>query len=196
MKIAILGGAFDPPHLGHQLIADQVLDFVAINEVWLTPCYSHTFNKKMSSVSHRVAMTKMITGKNIRCCEEEIINKLPGDTIDLMKILKKKYRLYEFLFIIGSDNLRNFKKWGQWKKLITTFNFLVFPRAESKSDLSYYKLDNPSHKFHFIHNSLLVTSNISSTNIRTRVKNNRSIRYMVPSQIETHIKRYNLYKNY
>lgn len=194
MKIAILGGAFDPPHLGHQLIADQLLNLTDIDKVWLTPCYSHTFNKKMSPVQHRIDMTKIITGKNIKYCEEEIINKLSGDTIDLMEILKKKYPQYQFFFIIGSDNLRNFKRWGRWKKLITTFNFLVFPRAESKSDLFYYNLDNPSYKFHLVNHPLLITSNISSTNIRARVKNNQSIKYIVPSQIEAYIKRYNLYK--
>ena len=122
MKIAVLGGQFNPPHLGHIIMAQQVLEFTDSEQVWLAPCYQHTFDKKMASVKHRATMTKMICNKNIKFCDQEIKNKLSGDTIKLMDLLVKKYPQHEFSFIIGSDNLPDFKKWGHWEKLIKKYN--------------------------------------------------------------------------
>lgn len=193
MKIAILGGAFDPPHLDHQLMAEQVLDFAPIDEVWLTPCYRHTFNKKMTPVSHRVKMTKILINQKIKYCGEEIANKLSGNSIDLLEILQKKYSQHQFFFIIGSDQLPNFKKWGRWKKLITSFDFLVFPRSDFVDSLAKFGLDNPGYKFHPLTHPLLITTNISSTNIRQRVKNKLAIKNLVPPKVEEYIIENKLY---
>ncbi len=194
MRIAILGGAFDPPHLGHQLIAEQVLDFTDINEVWLAPCYRHSFNKKLTPVRHRVAMTKMLTNSKIKYCNEEVANKLSGETISLMEILRKKYPQHRFFFLIGSDNLIGLKKWGRWQKLITTTDFLVFPRLGFKGNLSRFGLNNSSYKLKTIKHPLIITVDISSTNIRKRVKQGLSIKHLVPKKVEEYIKNHHLYE--
>jgi len=194
MSIAILGGAFDPPHLGHQLIANQVLDFADVKEVWLAPCYQHTFEKKLTKVEHRLSMTKTLINKKIKYSSEEIDNQLSGDTIDLMEILEKKYPQHHFFFIIGSDNLAGLRRWGQWKKLITNYHFLVFPRAYFKGNLADFKLNPPEYKLRLIKHPLLVTTDISSTNIRERVRAGLSISSLVTEKVEDYIKRYNLYK--
>jgi nicotinate-nucleotide adenylyltransferase len=194
MNIAILGGAFDPPHLGHQLIAHQVLDFAGVKEVWLTPCYQHTFEKKLTKTEHRVAMTKMLINKKIKYSSEEIDNQLSGDTIDLMKILEKKYPQHHFSFIIGSDNLKSLRRWGRWEKLISSYHLLIFPRAYFKGSLANFNLNLPEYKLKLIKHPLLVTTDISSTNIRERIKKGLSISGLVPEKVEEYIKRYNLYK--
>lgn len=194
MKIAVLGGAFNPPHFGHQIISQQVLDFAIVDEVWLCPCYKHTFSKNLALTKHRAKMAKMLTNTKIKYCNTEIANKLDGNTINLLNLLHKKYPEHKFSFIIGSDNLKYFKKWGGWKKLITSFEFWVFPRPSFMFDLKKYNLDNPNYKFKLIKHPLLITSTISSTEIRQRIKKGLSIKYLVPEKVRQYIETNNLYK--
>ena len=194
MKIAILGSPFDPPHLGHQLIIQQVLDFTDVDLVWLAPCYRHAFDKKLSAVEHRAAMAKLLAVNNkVKYCGDEIDNQLDGSTFKLMKLLKQKHSQHQFSFIIGSDNLKTFKKWRQWEKLLKTTKFLVFPRPEFDYNLKKYVLDNPEYQLELIHHPLLVTINISSTNIRERIKKGFSISILVPKEVENYIKEHKLY---
>ncbi len=188
MKIAILGGSFNPPHWGHLLVAYQVLGFTSTNLVWLTPCFQHTFNKELAPVNQRVAMTKILTNSKIKLCLEEVKNKLSGKTIELMALLEKKYPQHQFSFIIGSDNLASFKKWASWEKLVKKWKFLVFPRPDFNPGLAKYGLDRPQYRFEVIKNSLLVTSDISSSNIRERTKKDISINSLVPKEVKEYIK--------
>lgn len=205
MNISILGGAFNPPHLGHLWITQQVLDFTDTDQVWLTTCYRHTFDKYLAPVKDRVVMTKMLIvnprksvnnpwKSKIRYCNEEINNRLSGETIELMTLLRKRYPQHCFSFIIGSDNLVNFKRWGQWKKLITSFRFYIFPRPGFSTNLSDYGLDHPEYKFTLITNKLLIISNLSSTIIRSRIKHSLSIDNLVPMAVKRYIDTHNLYR--
>lgn len=193
MRVVILGGAFNPPHLGHQLIAEQILDFNQAEEVWLTPCYRHTFDKELIAYKHRVAMVKMIIDGKIKYCGLEIDNQLSGETIELMEFLRKEYPQHQFSFVIGSDNLENFKKWGQWERLLETTKFLVFPRPEFDYDLKKYDLDQPEYQLDLIRHPLLVTISLSSSNIRERIKKGLSISGLVPKKVEEYIKKHRLY---
>lgn len=194
MKIAVFGGSFNPPHLGHQIIASQILDFTPAEEVWLTPCYKHTFAKDLASTKHRSLMTKMITSSKINYSHLEIENKLSGETIELMELLNQKYPEHEFSFVIGSDNLKYFKKWQDWEKLVSHYVFYVFPRPGFDYQLGAFKLDKPAYQFKLIKNFLVVKSNISSTIIRKKIKKNLSIHNLVPKEIEQYIKKNMLYE--
>lgn len=193
MKIAVLGGAFNPPHLIHQLMAGQTLEFTKVDEVWLAPCFKHTFDKRLAKVEDRTLMTKMLVNSKIKYCHEEIKNKLSGDSIELMKILKAKYSQHQFSFLIGSDNLAFFKKWGSWQKLATNFTIYVFPRPGFDFNLKKYCLDNYDFKFKLISNPLLTTSNLSSTIIRNRIKKGLEIKHLVPKQVKDYIEKHKLY---
>ena len=194
MKIAVLGGAFNPPHFGHELIAKKLSDSGQFDEVWLTPCYQHTFNKDLAPVYDRVSMTKLLTNKKIVFCDEEIKNKLNGQTIKLMTLLTKKYPQHQFVFVVGSDNLKSFKKWAHWQKLILNFTFLVFPRPEFKYNLKKYGLDNPGYKFILLKQPLLAISDISSTRIRERLSKGLSIDRLVPDKVKQYIYKHHLYE--
>jgi len=195
MKIGILGGTFNPPHWGHQLMAQQVLEFCDLDQVWLTPCFKHTFEKDLIPARHRLKMAKFISSLKIKVCNDEIKNKLSGQTIELMNILASKYPQHEFKFIIGSDNLGSFKKWGQWQKLVSTWPFLVFPRPGFSDDLKKYGLDKSEYKFEVIKHPLLVTTNLSSTIIRQRIKQDLDINNLVPKSVAEYIKIDQLYQN-
>ena len=194
MNIAVFGGSFNPPHLGHQLVSKQILSFTKTDEVWIAPCFQHTFNKSLAVVRHRITMVKMLIEKKVQYCGEEIENKLSGETIELMNLLNRKYPQHQFSFIIGSDNLISFKKWGQWEKLLKTTEFLVFPRPKFEFDLQQYGLGNPNYQLKLISHPLLVKTDLSSTNIRKRIEKGLSIDYLVPEKVKKYIIKNNLYE--
>ncbi len=193
MKIGILGGQFNPPHSGHLIMARQTLDFTPMEQIWLTPCFQHTFDKNMAAVVHRKAMTQMMTNHQIKYCDEEIKNQLSGETWQLMELLDQQYSQHRFSFVLGSDNLKYFKKWGQWQKLAQKYVFWVIPRPTFDLDLKKFGLDKKEYQFKIINHPLLAKTNISATIIRKRIKNKLSINYLVDQKVNLYIKRYKLY---
>jgi nicotinate-nucleotide adenylyltransferase len=100
MKIALLGGSFNPPHLGHVLIARQVLDFGGVDEVWFLPNWGQSFEKPVASPEDRLAMTQCIVMQKTKVSTIEIDHKLDGKTINLLPYLPPDN---SYVFIIGSD---------------------------------------------------------------------------------------------
>ncbi len=141
MKIALLGGAFDPPTLGHIAVAKFVLDSSGeFDEVWLTPCFSHMFNKQMSDPDHRLAMLECVTQDDgrIKVFDYEIENKLGGETYHFLKsLMDSEYaEKHEFSCIIGMDNANNFDKWVNFEELERLVRFVVVPRVGDEPNAS------------------------------------------------------------
>ncbi len=183
MNIALLGGAFNPPHLGHLMIAQQVLDFTDTDEVWFLPNFHQSPPKPVATVEDRLAMTRQLTLSKTRVSTIEIDNKLDGETINILPYLPKEHT---FSFIIGSDQLPTFHYWKEWERLLTIMPFWVFPRYGYPNEPLY-----PGMKV--INDELLVGSNISSTKIRERVKRGLSIGEFVPESVSNYIQEYQLY---
>ncbi len=184
MNIGLLGGAFNPPHLGHLMIAQQVLDFTDTDEVWFLPNYGQIPPKPVADVSHRLAMTNLLTLPHTRVSTLEIDNKLDGDTIHLLPLLPKEH---VFRFIIGSDQLPTLHLWGSWQKLLSELPFLVFPRYGYPNEPLYPNMTVIGHE-------LLVGTNISSTKIRKRVKNGLPVEQFVPPLVASYIRKNGLYR--
>jgi len=168
-------------------MAEQAMDLAMIDEVWLLPVYRHTFNKHLNELQIRLDLTRLLTNHRIKLSTLEIDNKLSGQTIELVPILKKGYPQHRFIFIIGSDQLPTFHKWGEYKKLLKLLPFLVMPRAGFSLQPLYSGmrvLDHP----------LLVTTNISSTIIRDRIKKSLTINNLVPEKVREYIEEKGLYK--
>ena len=186
MKIGILGGSFNPPHLGHILVAQQVLEFTDIEHIWFLPCFTHTFEKPLAAISDRLAMTKLLAVPNTSVSTLEIDHKLDGNTINLLPLLKSQFPHDEFTFIIGSDQLNTFTKWGNWEQLIAQLSFLVVPRAEHETKPLLPGMV-------LLSNELLVTTSISSTVVRRRIARNVPINHLVPEPIVRYITDKKLY---
>lgn len=184
MKIGIFGGVFNPPHLGHIMIARQVLDFTDIKEIWFLPNYGqHPPKSHVASVADRLAMTKLLDAPNTRVSPIEIDRKLDGNTINLLPHLPPRYT---YTFIMGADWLPGFTVWGNWKELLKKLPFVVFPRCGYANTPLYQNmtlLDAP----------ILMTTNISSTKIRKRVQKGLSIDAFVPSAVGIYIRDHKLY---
>lgn len=129
--VAILGGAFDPPTLGHIDVAKYVLDTSrTFDEVWLLPCFSHSFNKDMASPQNRLAMCNLAVkcDRRIQVCDYEIRNKLSGETYHTVKRLLSDELPYSFSWIIGMDNANDFNTWVNADLLERLIRFVIVPR--------------------------------------------------------------------
>lgn len=185
MKIGLFGGVFNPPHFGHLMIAQQVLDYTDIEETWFLPNYGQNPPKAgVASVKDRLAMTKLLTLPKTIVSTIEIDNALSGYTIDLLPFLPKQHT---YTFIMGSDWLPGFTKWVRWEELLTKLPFLVFPRNDHPAAPLYKNMTLLAHPD-------LITSNISSTKVRARIAAGLPIDQFVPGPIVTYIKEHGLYK--
>lgn len=186
MRIGILGGSFDPPHLGHLLVACQTKEIMNLDQVWLMPYFAHSWDSTVSSPQDRFEMTKLIQEKDIIASDEEIKIPAKNYTIDTIKHLKEKYS-HDFFWIIGSDTLLEFKKWKEYKKLMKEITFFVFPR-------NGYPLPKilPSN-FRAVSSPDIITSDISSGIIRNRLTKGLSVEKLTPPPVLAYIQKHNLY---
>jgi nicotinate-nucleotide adenylyltransferase len=198
MKIAILGGSFDPPHKGHIAIANRLLKLNNFNEVWLIPCYKHPFRKNLSAPNKRFQMTKYLEKDRVKVSNLEIKDKVTNYTIDTLKLLAKKYPNDRFFLIIGTDQVENFTKWKEWREIVNNFKLIVIPRDGFKKEES--ELKNISKQVKKFKNIILIDRKkfpliyTSSTLIRRRIKQGESISSLVPKKVEKYIIRHKLYK--
>lgn len=134
MKIAVFGGAFDPPHFGHIKVVRNFLKLGLVDEVWLLPVKSHAFSKKMASATDRLKMLSLVkktyfADLPVQICEYELDQPGMSITYNTLQALSQKYSEYEFSFLMGSDNLANFHKWHSYEEMLKKFVFYVYPRA-------------------------------------------------------------------
>ena len=203
MKIAILGGSFDPPHLGHILIARQVIERANMDEVWLMPNYNTSahhavFQKKLSPVADRLAMATLLEQKKIKASDFEIENNQKSLAIVTLTLLSKQYPEHTFYWITGSDKLETFHLYDGWQDIISTYHLIIFPREH----MLWHLEDRVKESLHLqtipeniiiLQNRELMLTNISSTIIRKRVKKNLPIDFLVSQKIEKYIKEHKLY---
>lgn len=192
-KIGILGGAFDPPTTGHLSVAKYVAKHVPeIDAIWITPCNSHVFGKKMVYPYQRLEMCYLVLqDENINkfgIFTYEIIKNLPGDTYTFIKTLKEDstWNKVEFSLIIGQDNADHIENWVKNKELREMIRFIVvlrFGEASLGNDSWYTKVPhifvNPKE------NPYPTESQISSTLVRDLLRE----RYKVSKESELDLKR-------
>lgn len=203
MKIALLGGSFDPPHLGHLLIARQVKEHTDIDQVWLLPNYSTAshhkiFQKQLSLVADRLAMARCLENGFIKASYFEIKQNKASITIITLELLSKAYPEHTFYWITGSDKLETFQKYDRWQDIILQYHLIVFPREHMLTDLEErvqqsFQLQSIPRNVIVLHSKRLILTNISSTLIRERVTQNLPITDLVPKEVERYIRKYKLY---
>ncbi|KAB3537239.1 nicotinate-nucleotide adenylyltransferase [Alkaliphilus pronyensis] len=197
--IGILGGTFDPIHLGHLYIAEAAMDELALEKVIFIPtCISpHKLQANITEVSHRLIMTNIATNANKRFLVSDIEIKRRGIsfTIETINELKKIYNDNNKLhLILGGDSFIGLEEWKSYKTLLETTNLVVVSRAgnkdvEIKEKINHYKS---------LYNTKIIlltipTLEISATSIRQRVNEGKTIKYLVPEGVETYIAKNKLY---
>ena len=138
LYIGILGGSFDPPHEGHVNISKAALTKMKLNEIWWVVTSSNPFKKQSSLFSKRYKQTKdYVSNKNIRIIQLD--EKKSAFTIDTVLYLKKKYPKYNFIWLMGSDNLIDLHKWKSWKEIFYNIPIAILDRPFYSFILTKFK---------------------------------------------------------
>ncbi len=188
-SVGLFFGSFNPIHVGHLIIANTMLEEEIIDEVWFVVSPQNPF-KKQNSLAHEFDRYDLVEAAiadhfHMKASDIEFQMPKPSYTSDTLAYLTDKYPDYKFKLIIGQDNLKSFPKWKNHDVILEQFGLLVYPRPNSKpSDLE----NHPNVRF--VEAPQL---DISATFIRKAIKNNRSVKYLVPDIVLDRIKAKKLY---
>jgi len=190
LKVAILGGSFDPIHLGHLHIASQVLKLDAAQEVWFIPAGMHRFKQDtilLDFDSRKSLIDRAIAAEShFKCLDIDKAGMGDGSTYEIMQKLKSLYPSHSFAFLIGMDNIKQLPQWHNFNWLKENVRFLLAARPGYITDgLVTAQLND----FAYVN---CTPNEISSTIIRQRLINGLSIQGLVPHQLLIEITR--LYK--
>ena len=179
--IALFGGAFDPPTIGHGNIAKYLTEKNIVDEVWFMPCYVSYYGKNMAKFKDRHKMLMlMIKDLNVKAdvsSFEKDIKSTAGTNVIMEKFLKC-YNDYKFYFVIGMDNAMKIRTWPGWEELIQMVPFIIVPRKddnnETPDDNSNNKKNTDGADWYMrgphIYLNEMEANDISSTNVRTNLK--------------------------
>ncbi len=140
--IALFGGSFDPPHIGHEAIVKALMNFKEIDKVIVMPTYLNPFKSKFyASSTLRVEWLKEIFKeyKNVEISEYEVSKKRAVSTIESVKHLLKSYK--KIYLVIGADNLSSLDKWNRYDELKELVTFIVVPRDNIDIPKQFLRVD-------------------------------------------------------
>ena len=197
-KIGIMGGTFDPIHLGHLATAEAVRELFKLDEILFIPAARppHKLGKLVTDERHRLAMTTLATQSNkfFRVSDMELRRKGLSYTLDTMNELHRIFgRSTELFFIIGADSLADLFKWHAARELVEKCHFIATTRQGVEVNFSAVEDFFGALTREHIHRVTTPGLEISSTDIRDKVRRGRSIKYLVPEVVEEYILREELY---
>ena len=193
-----MGGTFDPIHTGHLATAESVREIFSLDEILFIPAARppHKLGRHVTDEKHRLAMTILATRSNkfFTVSDMEIKRTGLSYTLDTMDELHEKFgRATELFFIIGADSLVDLSKWHAARELVSKSHFIATTRPGVDVDFSATEKFFGAVASKHIHRVTTPAIEISSTEIRERVKAGRSIKYLVPEAVEEYILREGLY---
>lgn len=199
MKIGILGGTFDPVHFGHLDIARQALEELALDELIVVPAKLQPFKLDLPVVAgiHRVQMLKLaLEGlKRVTISEYELNKDEISYTINTLNEFKKTYEGSEIWFLLGTDALLKIEHWKDAKELLTQFHFIVGSRPGYKEEELDRQIKHLEQTYGtIIHKITNKKLNISSTEIKNRIRLGKTLTRFVPIAVERYINQHALYK--
>ena len=191
MKICIFGGTFDPPHIGHLLIAQTVCEVEDFDKILFVPAYSPPHKVQITDIEHRINMVKIAIRDNpkFEYSDVDVIRKGTSYTIDTIVDIKKRIDTSkdEIYYLIGSDSLIDFKNWKKPRKILKEAKVIVAIRPGfSPSDIPQWILKE-------VHFANIPRFELSSSTIRSRWIKDLTIRYMVTLPIWDYINENKLY---
>lgn len=186
-RIGIIGGTFDPPHVGHLLIAEEVRIALKLDEIWFIPTNEPPHKEKaMTNGKNRVKMVKKAVKSNHYFKVNEIEMERDGKsyTIDTMRALKNRNPDVEFYFILGADMVEYLPYWDEIEELMEIVNFVGVKREGYELNSKYSIIEIP-----------IPMIDISSSMIKERLINGKSVTYLIPESVEVFINEEHLYEN-
>jgi nicotinate-nucleotide adenylyltransferase len=185
-KIGILGGTFNPPHLGHLIIAEEVLMKQNLDEIWFMPNSQPPHKKANTSVEDRVKMVQLATKSHAQfhVCTIELELEGPSYTTKTMKELQEKYPEHQFYFIIGADSVETLQNWYAIEELLKLVTFIAVKRPG-------YQMKSPF-RTQLIEVEAPIIA-ISSSDIRNRIANGENYTYLTVETVRQYMEEHGLY---
>jgi len=193
MRIGIFGGSFDPIHTGHAIIAQYMISSGLVDRLWfmVSPVNPLKVDKERQVAdTDRLRMVEMVSHPmdGVETSAFEFTMPRPSYTIDTLNALQAKFPEDEFYLVTGGDNWQIFNKWRNSEEILAKYHLLIYPRLGYEVTIPVELQDRVK----------LVDAPIielSSTEIRQRLANGKSVRYYVPDEVMGYIERHHLYTN-
>lgn len=190
VRLGVLGGAFNPVHRFHLRMARAARHRLGLDRVLLIPARipPHKIPDSLAPARHRLRMLELSVASYARleASDIELRRKGPSYTVDTLRRMRRGRPGAEWFLIIGADNAEILPRWKRIRELVKWVTFVVVPRCGHP----WRKPDLPGLRIHTLR---LPRSPISSTEIRRRIREGRSIRALVPPVVADYIKRHRLY---
>lgn len=198
-KIGIMGGTFDPIHIGHLMLAEWARNAAGLGKVWLIPT-GQSYRKANTSVlpaAERLHMAKLATIDNeaLLCLDLEVRRDGYTYSYETVELLKKEYPNEELYFIVGADCLYDIETWKYPERIMNSCTIL----AAARGDVSLQELEEKRQALinQFGGNIVLLPFpqfSVSSSQIRERIRQGLSVRYMVPDRVLEYIEEKGFYR--
>ena len=192
MKIGIFGGSFDPIHIGHAIIAQHIIGSGIVDQLWfmVSPMNPLKADKERQVAdTDRLRMVEMVSRpmEGVETSALEFSMPKPSYTIDTLNTLKEKFPDDEFYLVIGADNWSLFGRWRCSDEILEKYHLLVYPRLGHEVVIP----EELKGRVTLVDAPII---ELSSTEIRKRLAEGKSVRYYVPDEVGQYIDRKNLYK--
>lgn len=202
MRRAIFGGSFDPPHNGHVNLVRQVCEKAALDEVIVMPAGVSPFKQNMERIPasgvQRFEMCRLAFGdmSGVTVSDYEISRPEVSYTVNTVRHIKGLYPADELYLIVGSDMLMSFHKWRNFEEIFSMCGLIAASREEGQSDLA--ELEKQAQFLRKYGSVTVVRTDafeVSSTEIRKKIKNSSDISCYLPKNVVQYIMENNLYGN-
>ena len=201
MRLGIFGGTFDPVHFGHLALAEECLAAANLDELWLVPAASppHKGGKKLSRFDQRKEMLELAIAGNEKFKVEPMEADRPGPsfTIDTLEEIHKRKPDDELFLIIGGDSALEFSTWKDPAKIASLATIIVRIRPGFSMPTEQEFISQLGKELGVVPKVIFVAGppflDVSSSLLKERVSNNKSVRYLLPRAVEIYIQQKKLY---
>ncbi len=192
MKVGLYFGSFNPIHIGHMVIANQMVENSDLDQVWFVVTPHNPFKKKNTLLDNfqRLEMVYLATKDYMKLKPSDIEFNLPQPnyTINTLTYLKEKHPNHEFSLIMGEDNLKGFHKWKNYELILEHYNIYVYPRISEGIIETRF---NGHEKIHRVEAPIM---EISSTMIRKAIKEGKNVKPLLPENVWQYLDDMNFYR--
>jgi len=191
-KVGLFFGSFNPVHIGHLIIANHIVEHTGLDEVWfvVTPHNPHKEKKTLLNDYQRLMMVRLATENynKLKASNIEFNLPQPNYTINTLTVLQEKHPGYQFVLLMGEDNLASLHKWKSYEAILKYHQIFVYPRITHKKP----KKNILEHST--VTNISAPVIEISATQIRKDIKAGKNVRPLLPPEVFKYIDEMNFYK--
>ncbi|WP_435253741.1 nicotinate (nicotinamide) nucleotide adenylyltransferase [Tenacibaculum sp. A30] len=191
-NIGLYFGTFNPIHIGHLIIANHMVEYSDLDEIWMVVTPHNPFKKKSSLLDnhHRLDMVYLATEEYEKIQPSDIEFRLPQPnyTINTLAHISEKHPNYTFSLIMGEDNLKSLHKWKNYEAILEDYHIYVYPRVSEGI------VENQFKNHEKIHRVDAPIVEVSSTMIRKAIKEEKNCKPLLPYKVWKYIDEMNFYK--